>query len=279
MKDLKQTLRDECYGKELEQRKTWYSPAAEAYNQVRPRYPQALIDQVVEIAQISADSRFLEIGCGPGVATPPFAALGCSIHCLEPNPDFTRLAQQNCHPYPNVTIQNCSFEEWQLEPEAFDVVLAASSFHWVSPEVGYPKVSAALRPGGSFILLWNKELVPSYEVYQQLSPVYEQHAPSLVRPYEDSTMQAAILDELGEMAIESGYFEALRTANLEVKVAYSIDQYLLLLNTYSPHLKLESNPKQLLFEGLRQVLEQNGDTVQLSHVSAFHITQPKQLTN
>jgi SAM-dependent methyltransferase len=275
MKDLNQILREQCYGKDMEQRKTWYSPAAEAYNQVRPRYPQALIDRVLNITQLSAQSRILEIGCGPAIATPVFAAIGCPMLCIEPNPDFTRLAQQNCQPYPNVTIQNCSFEEWQLEPGKFDAVLAASSFHWVSPEVGYPKVAAALRPGGHFILLWNKELTPSYEVYQQLTSVYEQYAPSLIRPYEDSTAQAAILDELGGMTIESGHFEDLQTANLEVKVTYSIDQYLLLLNTYSPHLKLEPQQKQYLFEGLRQLLEQDSNTVELSYVSAFHIVQPK----
>ncbi|MGB8702483.1 MAG: hypothetical protein WCD18_23950 [Thermosynechococcaceae cyanobacterium] len=62
MKDLKQILRNECYGKDLAQRRQWYSPAADAYNQVRPRYPQSLINQVVDIAQLSADSTILEVG-------------------------------------------------------------------------------------------------------------------------------------------------------------------------------------------------------------------------
>jgi hypothetical protein len=100
------------------------------------------------------------------------------------------------------------------------------------------------------------------------------YAPSLIRPYEDSATQTAIWKELGGMAIVSGHFKALQTANLEVKVTYSIDQYLLLLNTYSPHLKLEPQRKQNLFEGLRKVLEQHGNPVELSYVSAFHIMRP-----
>jgi SAM-dependent methyltransferase len=277
MKDLKQILRNECHGKDLEQRRQWYSPAAEAYQQARPRYPQALIDRVVDLTQISADSVLLEVGCGPAIATPAFAALGCRMVCVEPNPDFYRLAGQTCTLYPQVELQNCSFEEWELQPQTFDVVLAASSFHWVSPEIGYPKAAAALRSGGRLILLWNKELQPRYEVYQQLSAVYQTHAPALSRPYEDSTTQAAILHELGQMAIESGYFKEMISEQMQVEVTYSIDQYLLLLNTYSPHLKLEPSQKQHLFEGLRQVLEQNGDTIQLSYVSAFNIAKPVQL--
>ncbi len=277
MKDLKQILQTECYGKDLEQRKRWYSPSAEAYQQVRPRYPQALTDRVVEITQINANSMLLEVGCGPAIATPAFAALGCSMVCVEPNTDFYRLAQQTCAPYGNVELQNCSFEEWTLAPGQFDAVLAASSFHWIPPAIGYPKAAAALRPEGWLILLWNKELQPRYEVFQQLEVVYQTHAPAFRYVYEDSATQAAILDQLGQMAIESGQFKDMVSGQLEVAVTYSVDQYLRLLTTYSPYLKLEPQQQQALFAGLRQVLEQNGDRVQLSYVSMFHIARPRSM--
>jgi len=274
MKDIHQILRNECYGKDLEQRKRWYSPSAEAYHQVRPRYPQALIDRVIEIAQLSACSTLLEVGCGPAIATPAFAALGCPMVCVEPNIDFYHLAQATCKPYPQVELQNCSFEEWVLARGQFDAVLAASSFHWIPPEIGYPKAVAALRPEGSLILLWNKELQPTYEVYQQLEPVYQTHAPMLKPIYENSATQAAMLNQLGQMAIASGQFKDMVTEHMEVEVTYSVDQYLRLLTTYSPYLKLELEPRQRLFEGLRQVLAQNGDRLHLSYVSMFHVARP-----
>lgn len=271
---LQQILQD-CSGKDLEQRRSWYSPAAEAYQQVRPRYPQAVIDRVVALAELSSDSRLLEVGCGPAIATPAFAALGGAMVCLEPNLDFYRLAQQTCRAYPGVELHPCSFEEWQLQPQSFDAVIAASSFHWIPPEIGYPKAAAALRPTGSLILLWNKELQPSYEVYQQLTPVYQIYAPNLRRAYEDSATQAAILHTMGRMAIESGQFRDLVAGQITVEVTYSIDQYLRLLHTYSPHLDLAPEQRQNLFAGLRQVLQQNGDTLPLSFVSAFHVARPK----
>ncbi|BBD63937.1 type 12 methyltransferase [Nostoc commune NIES-4072] len=89
MENLKQTIISYS-SKELEQRKNWYSPAAEAYNKARPRYPEDLIHQVMEVAQLSTDSKILEVGCGPATATVAFAQLGCSMICLEPNPDFSR---------------------------------------------------------------------------------------------------------------------------------------------------------------------------------------------
>lgn len=275
MNNLKQILQAQCYGRDLEQRKHWYSPAAEAYYQARPRYPQALIDRVVAITHLNSSSSILELGCGPAIATVDFAALGGQLVGVEPNPDFYALAQQVCESYPNVQLQNCAFEEWELAPQKFDAIVAASSFHWISPEIGYPKAVAALRPRGHLILLWNKELQPRSAIYQQLSAVYQIYAPSIERAYEDTQAQVAILNQLGQMAIESGQFQDLISEWVEVETTYSIDRYLMLLNTYSNHLKLEPPQKERLFEGLRQVLEQNGETIQLSYVSAVHIARPK----
>ncbi|QSJ14080.1 class I SAM-dependent methyltransferase [Nostoc sp. UHCC 0702] len=272
MDKLKQTIISYST-KDLEQRKNWYSPAAEAYNKARPRYPQNLIDQVVEVAQLSSDSKILEVGCGPATATVAFAQLGCSMICLEPNPDFYQLAQQNCQPYSHVEIQNTSFEEWTLESVKFDAVLAASSFHWISPEVGYPKAANALQENGYLILLWNKELQPCYEVYQRLSQVYQVHAPSLDR-YEDRNTQENILKVLGNLVIDSKLFKDLIFGQVICDVTYTVDEYLMLLNTYSPYLKLEPHSKKRLFAELRHQIEHSfGGSLQLSYISAFHIAQ------
>ncbi|WP_445634424.1 class I SAM-dependent methyltransferase [Nostoc sp. DSM 114161] len=272
MKDLKQTIISYS-STDLEQRKNWYSPAAQAYNQARPRYPQALIEQVVEVAQLSTESKILELGCGPGTATVAFAKLGCSTICLEPNLDFFQLAQYNCQTYSNVKIENTSFEEWQLKPLEFDAVLAASSFHWISPEVGYPKAANALKENGYLILLWNKELQPSYEVYQNLSEIYQLHTPSLDR-YEDQATQEYILRELGNMAIDSGQFKDLKSGQIISEVTYAVDEYLTLLNTYSAYIKLDPHTKECLFSALRHRIEDNfGGSLQLSYISAFHVAQ------
>jgi SAM-dependent methyltransferase len=71
--------------------------------------------------------------------------------CLEPNPDFCDLAKMNCRSYPSVKVINQSFEEWNLEPEAFDAVLAASSMHWIPSEIAYAKASNALKDDGFLI--------------------------------------------------------------------------------------------------------------------------------
>jgi len=270
---LKQVI-DGYSGKELEQRKNWYSPAADAYAQARPTYPEPLIVQVMTIAQLSSQSKVLEVGCGPATATTAFARSGCSILALEPNLDFCRLAQQKCASFPNVEIQNTSFEEWNLQAVTFDAVVAASSFHWIPSDAGYPKAASALKQNGSLILLWNKELQPSYEAYQRLSEVYQQYAPNLDR-YEDRATQIKILQGLGQFIVDSGCFGNVVSDYVETQITYTVDQYLTLLTTYSPYLKLDSHNRESLFAGLREAIEEEfGGILQLSYLSAFHIARP-----
>ncbi|MGM3306036.1 class I SAM-dependent methyltransferase [Anabaena sp. WFMT] len=259
------------YPQNLELRKNWYSPVAEAYNKVRPGYPQAIIKTAVAIAKLSSDSRILELGCGPGNATISFAQLGFSMVCLEPSPVACQFARQNCAAYPNIEIQQTTFEEWKLAPGKFNAVLAATSFHWMNPETAYTKTADALEDGGALILLWNMTPQPNYEVYQTLHQVYKIYAPSSGR-YEDITTQEKIVKSFGEKALASGKFKDLVSDHIICQVTYSVDDYLLLLGTLSPYLKLEASIQNALFAGLREKInELYGGSIEITYISAFQV--------
>jgi len=258
-----------------EQRKNWYSEIADAYNKTRPRYPQQLINRVVELAELPAGANILEIGCGPGIATVPFAEFGFSMLCLEPSQEACQLARQNCAAYPSVEIQNLTFEEWELEAKRFNAVLAASSFHWVSPEIRCPKAAAALKDKSALILLWNAGVLPQNEIYQVLNEVYQHQAPSLAQYHaEERVNQEESLRKLGQTIIDSGLFEDLVYEQLACEVTYSIDDYIALLQTYSPYIALDDETRNSLLESLRKVLESNcGNSIEASYLSAFHLAK------
>lgn len=268
MQDAEQPTKA-SHSKDLEQKRTWYSPVAEIYYNARPRYPKEQINRAVTLAQLSSDATILEVGCGPGNATVAFAQFGFSMTCLEPNQDFCHLAQRNCTPYPKVKICNTSFEEWKLEANQFNAVLSANAFHWIPPEIGYSKAADTLQDSGFLILLWNMTPEPRYEVYQALKEVYQAYAPSLVR-YEGAETQAEILRGFGQDVINSGCFRELVTEQIACEVIYSIDDYLNLLSTLR---RLEPQTKELLFTGLREKLENFGDSVHLSFLSAVHVAR------
>ena len=257
-----------------EQRKSWYSEVADAYNKARPRYSKELINRAVELAQLSKDAIILEVGCGPGTATTSFAEMGFSLVCIEPSQEASLLAKHNCASYPTVEIQNTTFEEWSLETDRFNAILAATSWHWMPPEIKYTKAKAALKANGSLILLWNMTPQLPYEVYQALdNEVYQIHTPSLAR-YENREAQQEILREVGQNIIDSEKFKNLVSEQLVCEVTYSIDDYLMLLSTFSHYRVLEPQKQEALFNGLREVLERHcGGSIPVSYLSAFHVAQ------
>jgi SAM-dependent methyltransferase len=255
--------------KDVDRTRTWYSPVAEIYYNARPAYPASQIDRAVALARLSWSSSVLELGCDPGNATVAFARSGLRMTCIEPNLDFCQLVQRHCTSYPNVEIINTTFEEWQLNKNQFDAVLAANAFHWISPDIKYVKAAEVLHDNGFLILLWNLTPEPRYEVYQAIEEVYQTHAPSLVR-YEGAETQAEILAGFGREIQDSGYFRNLAIEQISCQVTYPIDRYLNLLSTLR---RLEPQAKDLLFAGLREKLKPFGDRLELSFLSAVHVAQ------
>ncbi len=261
------------YSQDLSEKKTWYSSIAEAYNRTRPRYPKQLINRIVELAKLTPNATILELGCGPGIATVEFAKLGFSMVSLEPSPEACELARENCARYPNVEIQNTTFEEWELGTNKFDAVIAANAFHWISPEIRCSKSATALKDNAVLILLWNKEPQPSYEIYQWLNEVYQKQAPSVSR-YENLETQEKTIRDFGKSIIDSAYFQDLLYEHLSCEVNYIIDDYLAMLSTLSPFIALEPKQRSSLFADLKEVLEQNCERdIQTSYISAFHLAR------
>jgi SAM-dependent methyltransferase len=150
--------------------RTSFDQAAADYDAVRPGYPPALIHEILNFARLSANGRILEIGCGTGQATIPFAQRGYQMTCLDIGPELAALVAKNCKPYPNVQIQVTSFEDWRPEPDKFDLVIAATAFHWIAPEIAYPKVARLLRETGALAIFSNEHPPPAKDSLSMCKP-------------------------------------------------------------------------------------------------------------
>lgn len=261
------------YGRDLADKSTWYSDVAQAYNKVRPRYSDELIDFAIKYAQLPKQGKILEIGCGPGIATASFASRGFSLLSLEPNLAACEIAKNNCAAYPCVEICPTTLEKWSVKSQEFDAVLAATSLHWVSPDIGYPKIAQALKNGGSLILLWNAGLHPEPEIDRLLQPIYQEFAPSL-EPFKPKEKEQRELEAIEKSAIDSGYFQHLQSKQLIIKVDYSIDDYVLLLSTYSPYIALKKEQRQSLFAAIKHSLKPVcNHAISLSYLSLVQVFQ------
>lgn len=59
-----------------------YKGIAITYDEIRPSYPEKLIDDIISKTEIKSNDRLLEIGAGTGKATIQFAEKGFAIHVI-----------------------------------------------------------------------------------------------------------------------------------------------------------------------------------------------------
>src|ERR671917_2255842 len=94
--------------------RTTFDEAASLYDEVRPGYPGELFDDVVSLSGIPAGGRILEIGCGTGQATVPFARRGYRILCVELGENLAAVARKNLAGFPLVEERTGDFESYPV---------------------------------------------------------------------------------------------------------------------------------------------------------------------
>lgn len=130
-----------------------FNTAAQLYQRARPEYPESLFDRVIAVTGLPAGSRLLEVGCATGKATLPLARRGYRITCVELGAELADAARHNLSAFPDVEVVTAAFEKWQPDNERYDLVFAATAWHWVDPVLKYGRAAAALKPRG-YLAFW-----------------------------------------------------------------------------------------------------------------------------
>jgi SAM-dependent methyltransferase len=156
-----------------------FNEVPELYDRVRPTYPDELFADLVAITGMDRRSSVLEVGCGTGQATLSLAALGASVTAIEPGDGMAALARQRLAAFGNVGLENSTFEEWDDGGRRFDVLVAASAWHWVDPSVGWRRAHDVLRPEGWMALLGHVVVrrPGEPEVYAETADLHERFSP------------------------------------------------------------------------------------------------------
>jgi len=156
-----------------------FDEVPDLYDRVRPGYPPELIADLVAITGLSRDGRILEVGCGTGKATQLLAELGYAITAVEPGAGLARVARERLAAFPNVEIEISTFEDWDAQQRHFDLLVAAASWHWVDPAIGWQRAHDALNPGGWMAILGNAVIrrADEPELYAETADLHQRYAP------------------------------------------------------------------------------------------------------
>ena len=123
------------------------------YDAGRPDYPDRIYEVLVGRCGLRPGASVLEIGPGPGTATRRLLAAGAEVTACEPDPALGAYLTETSAGCP-LRVVPSTFEEADLPDGHFDLITAATSFHWVDPAIGLTKVAHLVRPGGWVAIWW-----------------------------------------------------------------------------------------------------------------------------
>lgn len=246
-------------------RRTHFDEIVVNYDNARWEYPPELFADIFKYNKVSSKKNALEIGIGTGKATVPFLSAGYNITGVELSQNMAEFVKDKYKEYNNFDIKVSAFEDIELNENSYDLIYAASAFHWVKAEIGCPKAFRLLKNGGTFALFRNN-LVNGNEPFEEAEALYEKYYLSVYPANKLSSpkTRAGLSSPFG---INHGYgfnnmeqygFVDVIMEFYEVTFSYSAEKYIALLETMADHRSLPESNKSALYNGLREIIEKHG---------------------
>jgi SAM-dependent methyltransferase len=135
------------------ERSSEFDASALEYDRYRPRYPDGVFDDIVELGRLSVGARAVEVGAGTGIATGPLVDRGLQVTAIEPSSAMAAVAAQKLGHRASIVVGR--FEDWSPEGPV-QLVAAFNAWHWIEPEIGVARAAHLLAPGGSLALAWTE---------------------------------------------------------------------------------------------------------------------------
>jgi len=213
------------------------------------------VNALIARANLDSASKVLEIGCGTGQLTRDLAPTNCEIVCLEPSTALAVYARRNLLLFPRVEVREEFFESFEVAAETFDLLVAATSFHWVDPETRCDRARRALRSGGLIAILTHVHAGRLTGFFERVQDVYGAIAPSMLRS-DVQGENRKWSDEISAELARGRLFDPLETIAEAWSQRISRDQYLSLLETFSSHRQLPEAQRTRLFTEIGRIIDE-----------------------
>ncbi|MEV4621404.1 class I SAM-dependent methyltransferase [Asanoa sp. NPDC049573] len=242
-----------------------FGDVADEYDRIRPGYPPALVDDVLDYARLG-DAPAIEIGAGTGKATVAFAQRGVAITAVEPDEKMAAVLTRRV---PDVAVVTSSLEEYR-PTRRYGLLYSAQAWHWTDPAGRWERAANALAPGGALALFWNMDRPADPDVTAVVLAAHRRHAPHIVpnfTPSDEAELRTSWPGtELGAHAEFGDLAERLYRWNRPMSAA----DYVALLATRSDYLLLDRDAHARLF---RDVEDSLGDRVDLCVETALYLAR------
>jgi SAM-dependent methyltransferase len=137
------------------------------YDRLRPGYPDAVVDRIVDAARAAAHGAdrgplvVVDLGAGTGKLSRLLAGRGPDVTAVDPSSAMLEVAARGSVDAPPpaapgvLRTQVGTAEATGLPDACADVVTVAQAWHWFDVDAACTEIARILRPGGLLALVWN----------------------------------------------------------------------------------------------------------------------------
>jgi hypothetical protein len=151
------------------------------------------------------------------------------------------------------------------------LVFAATAFHWVPEEIGYPKVYDMLKSGGVFARFANHPYKDKGReaLHQDIQKIYAVYMPGSKLSNEFSEEQA---QSIAEIAAKYGFINNSWRLYKRTR-SFSAQEYIQLLGTYSNHIAIEEHTRNRFFSEIETAINDHGGEITLYDTIDLELSQ------
>jgi ubiquinone/menaquinone biosynthesis C-methylase UbiE len=231
-----------------------FDEVALLYHEARPRYPFELLSTLVEIVGLNPGSRLLEIGPGTGQATMPLAQKGFNITAIELGESLAEVARHELRDYKNVEIISGAFEETILPKQSFDLVYAATSFHWIDASMRYSKTHTILKDKGHLSIIHTNHVSDENgdTFFNASQPIFDRYG------FTDKRQKPNLPKnrELKPENVDTNFFKVIHFQLFPIVITYTAKNFVKLLNTFSNHLAAEKKIQHAFYREIESLINE-----------------------
>jgi ubiquinone/menaquinone biosynthesis C-methylase UbiE len=222
-----------------------FNGVAELYDDCRQGYPDEVVECMIETSGVSAGSAVLEVGCGTGQLTQSLVTHGFALTAIDIGPSMIGAARGRVED--SVKFEVVSFEDFDAPDGSFDLIVSATAFHWLDPEVQFTKPARLLRPGGWLAVLGTRE---TYD---------DPFGTTLVNMWTARTDDGGARARepgptVAEMVSDTGLFGPPRTINHSKRLVLPVEVVVGVENTRATSLSWSADDQEAFASEMRQHL-------------------------
>ena len=258
------------------QERMLFDEVVATYDRIRPNYPAQLFSDMLNYVGAGSGKKAIEIGAGTGKATRPLLDAGYDVMAIEIGANMAEFLGKEFAQHDRFQVVCDSFEDAALTDGAYDLIYAATAFHWVDADVGCPKALRLLKDGGAIALFRYTALPADGDpLYEDIQAVYAKHYTPYTRLEHvgkaDYAKPAELKKAFGFDDLAKYGFVDVTLNTYDTVWTFSADNYLHLLDTFSDHRALKDSDREALYAGVKAAIVRHGGQISVDYVVRLYM--------